>query len=189
MTDQSHLDDLFFVNEHVFNCPFCNRGNVSYSVSRPTEFQWSNAKNCYVYYAKCRSCKKTSMHLSYTSIPVRPSAGLGRVESPCLFRFNLSDEDDHGRELDSYFFYSVPTSFFVLDQRIPVVLRELITEAEGCLKSNFLTGASACARKLVYEFASLQNATGTDYEGRLKSLRTKLPEGAKEYVDALLTIQ
>ena len=189
MTDQSHLDDLYFVNEHVFNCPFCNRGSVSYSVSWPSEFQWSNAKNCYVYYAKCRSCDKTSMHLSYTRIPVRSSPGLGKLESPCMFRFDLSEEEDKDRELDSYFFYSVPTSFFVLDQRIPVILRELITEAEGCLKSNFLTGGSACARKLIYEFASLQDATGTDYEGRLKSLKTKLPEGAKEYVDTLLAIQ
>lgn len=189
MTDQSHLDDLYFVNEHVFNCPFCNRRNVSYSVSRPIEFQWSNAKNCYVYYAKCRSCNKTSMHLSYTSIPVTLQAGLGKLSSPCMFRFDLSEDDDTVRELDSYFFYSVPTSFFVLDQRIPVILRELITEAEGCLKSNFLTGGSACARKLIYEFASLQDATGTNYEERLKSLKTKLPEGAKEYVDALLAIQ
>ena len=55
-------------------------------------------------------------------------------------------------DIDSKIFYSVPSSFHVVDvvdERIPRNIRELITEAEGCLKSNFLTGASACTRKVV----------------------------------------
>ncbi len=44
-------------------------------------------------------------------------------------------------ELDEHIFFSVPTSFFVIDERIPRIIRELITEAEGCVKMNFLTGA------------------------------------------------
>ena len=54
-------------------------------------------------------------------------------------------------------------------------LRELIVEAEGCLKSNFLTGASACVRKLVYELAVAHHAEGEHYEDRIKSLKTLLP--------------
>ena len=46
------------------------------------------------------------------------------------------------------FFYSVPTSFFVLDNRILFFLPDLLTGAKGSLKSNYLTGASACARKI-----------------------------------------
>lgn len=74
------------------------------------------------------------------------------------------DVDGEGAILDDAMFYSVPTSFFVLDERVPHVLRDLLTEAEGCLKSNFLTGASACARKIVYELAQIENATGDSKE-------------------------
>jgi hypothetical protein len=59
------------------------------------------------------------------------------------------------RDLDAEFFYSVPTSFHAIAERIPRELRELISEAaEGCLKSNFLTGAMACARNGVHELAA-----------------------------------
>ena len=72
------------------------------------------------------------------------------------FQRNLNRDNEWYRPpLDADFFYSVPTSFFVMDERVPRVLRELLTESEGCLKSNFLTGASACARKVVYELAKL----------------------------------
>ena len=94
-----------------------------------------------------------------------------------------------GKKLDEAFFYSVPTSFFALDERIPRVLRELITEAEGCLKSNFLTGASACARKIVYELGVLSKAVGENYEDRIKSLKGLHPEVEPEFFDTLLTIQ
>ncbi len=50
-----------------------------------------------------------------------------------------------------------------------------MTEAEGCLKSNFLTGASVCARKIVYELAVLHKATGDNYEDRVESLKTIIP--------------
>ena len=93
------------------------------------------------------------------------------------------------KSLDDQFFYSVPTSFFVLDQRIPRILRDLLTEAEGSLKSNFLTGASACARKIIYELGSIQEVDGDNYEDRIKSLKKRHPEVESEYFDTLLTIQ
>ena len=94
-----------------------------------------------------------------------------------------------GADIDEGIFYSVPTSFFALDTNIPSVLRELFTEAEGCLKSNFLTGASACARKIVYELAIAQKADGDDYETRIKSLKARLPNVDETYFETLLTIQ
>ena len=33
--DHSHLDTQYFIDRYVFNCPFCNRRNVSYWVSCP----------------------------------------------------------------------------------------------------------------------------------------------------------
>jgi hypothetical protein len=100
-------------------------------------------------------------------------------------RLHVSGETD----LDNLFFYSVPTSFFVIDSRIPAKLRELLTEAEGCRKSNLLTGASVCVRKVIYELAVLEGATGNNYDDRIKSLKDIKPEVDPAYFDTLLTIQ
>lgn len=178
MTDQSHLDAKYFIDEHVFNCPFCNRNNVEYYLDYKHQFDWSRNKECYVYFANCTSCGKKSMHLSFENIDIRNYAGH-------RYRFII----DEGEEIDDKFFYSVPTSFFALDDRIPKVLRELITEAEGCLKSNYLTGASACTRKIIYELAIIEGAEGDNYEDRIKSLKVKRTDVEGDYFDTLLTIQ
>lgn len=124
------------------------------------------------------------MHLTFSKLETQ-FVGQGR-NSP-MYRFGFGNRDEE--VLDDCFFYSVPTSFFALDERIPRVLRELLTEAEGSLKSNFLTGASACARKLVYELGVLYKAEGDNYEDRIKSLKGLHPEVDATFFDTLLTIQ
>ena len=180
MPDLSSLDTKYFIDAAIYNCPFCNRRHVSYSLFEPEEFDWTDEKKCHIYRARCHSCNRVSMHLTFEEIEVDHY-----ISNSSGYRFVIEE----GEDLDSKFFYSVPTSFFVLDERIPKVLRELITEAEGCLKSNFLTGASACARKAVYELARIEGAEGTDYESRLKSLKARRPDVEPEYFDTLLTIQ
>ena len=180
MPDHSLLDDKYFIDSYVYNCPFCNRRNVSYILTLKKSFDWTEEKKCYIYLAKCRSCRNRSVHLSFTNISVtNRSTSHNEFYS---FEENIND-------LDSLFFYSVPTSFFSLDGRIPRILRELITEAEGCLKSNFLTGASACARKIVYELACLNGMTDGDYDKRIKCLKKKHSEIDGTYFDTLVTIQ
>lgn len=179
MEDQSHLDAKYFIDKYVFNCPFCNRRNVAYSLEHPSAFDWSPSKKCYIYFIICNSCGNKSMHLSFEQILV------SQKSASRYYIFNI----EKGAKLDDKFFYSVPTSFFSLDQRIPKILRELMTEAEGCLKSNFLTGASACARKMVYELANLEGAEGKNYGDRIKSLKVKRSDVEEEYFDTLLTIQ
>ena len=181
MPDQSHLDQRYFVDSKIYNCPFCNRRHVEYSIFQHVEFDWTDEKRCWVFFVQCHSCLKTSMHLTFKKLGVN-------IES-YQTRFNLPSDVDEGTTLDDAMFYSVPTSFFVLDERVPRVLRDLLTEAEGCLKSNFLTGASACARKIVYELAQIENATGDSYEDRIKSLKSVHPEVEPTYFDTLLTIQ
>ena len=83
----------------------------------------------------------------------------------------------------------MPTSFFVIDNRIPKVIRELVTEAEGSLKMNFLTGASACTRKAIYELLVEQKAEGEHYEDRIKFLKTAHPNVDTELFDVLGAIQ
>jgi len=113
----------------------------------------------------------------------------GQRNNNAVYHFDSQNGVDMGALLDRSFFYSVPTSFFVLDERVPRTLRELLTEAEGSLKSNFLTGASACARKIVYELGVLSGATGENYEDRIKSLKEIHSEVDAAFFDTLLTIQ
>lgn len=182
MSDDSHLDQKYFISEYVYNCPFCNRRHVSYVVTVRLRFDWTLERPCWVYAVRCGSCEGISMHLTFEELDLA-SYGGGN------YRFRFDEDADAGTILDEVFFYSVPTSFFVLDKRVPAVLRELLTEAEGCLKSNFLTGASACARKIVYELAVLKNATGDHYEARIRSLKSLHPEVEPAFFDTLLTIQ
>jgi hypothetical protein len=119
------------------------------------------------------------MHLSFHDVPLHSTGYGGR------WHFGLGED----KNLDDQFFYSVPTSFFSIDSRVPGVLRELMTEAEGSLKSNYLTGASVCARKMIYELAIIEGAEGDNYDERIKSLKKVRPDVDEEYFDTLLTIQ
>jgi len=172
MADQSHLDRKYFIDPEVYNCPFCNRNHVRYSLEKTFEFDWAENKKCYGYLTQCDSCGKTSMHLSFTEI---------YDDNEGKFVANI--------DIDSYIFYSVPTSFFVIDNRIPGFIRELITEAEGCLKMNYLTGASACARKSIYELLIKEKAEGQDYENKIKWLKKKYPLTDPALFDILAHIQ
>ena len=178
MEDQSHLDRKYFIDPDVYNCPFCNRRHVSYSIQSSCVFNWSNTKQCVVLFVKCHSCDKESMHLSYDEIRAKHPINLYRMNN---FEPNI--------DIDSHIFYSVPTSFFVIDNRIPKEIRELVSEAEGCLKMNFLTGASACARKAIYELTVNEHAQGTDYESKIKSLKAKHPGIDPVLFDGLAHIQ
>jgi len=181
--ERSELDKKYFIDEHVYNCPFCNRRNVAYAVYNHVSFDWTENKRCYAYFVVCRSCDNQSMHLTFNEnldVPLVTSR---------LSCFRVPEGADAEEFLDQTFFFSVPTSFFVLDERVPKILRELLTEAEGCLKSNFLTGASACARKIIYELAVHKKVDGDNYEERTKALKKAHPEVEPEFFDTLLTIQ
>jgi hypothetical protein len=117
-----------------------------------------------------------SMHLSYEQVYAWMS-----TKQCYVFASDI--------DIDSKLFYSVPTSFFVIDPRIPAIIRDLITEAEGCLKMNYLTGASACARKAIYELIVQEKATGKDYEEQIKSLKDKHAAADSTLFDILAHIQ
>lgn len=175
MEDRSYLDKKYFIDDYVYNCPFCNRRNVRYFIESIFDFDWTATKNCYGHLVKCTSCKKESMHLSFEIIYEK------RFDNNIYFKGKLN--------IDSKIFYSVPTSFFVMDERIPSIIRELITESEGCLKMNFLTGASACMRKAIYELLIREKAEGDDYESRIKYLKQKYPNVDPIYFDILAKIK
>jgi hypothetical protein len=176
MEDNSKLDTKFFIDSSVYNCPFCNRRNVVYEMDHYYVFDWNTDKKCWIYFVKCSSCKKISMHLSFDDLR---NMKLGWAIKPF--------KDD--TEIDGHLFYSVPTSFFVIDNRIPRELRELITEADGCLKMNYLTGASVCMRKTIYELLIIEQADGADYQNRIKSLKHKHQDTDPSLFDILAQIQ
>lgn len=186
MPDHSHLDSQYFVDERVYNCPFCNRRHVAYHIYDYVNFEWTDKKKCTCIFVRCDSCSNRSMHLSFSPPDI---THVGANSSGNKYRFTLDAKGSPKQKLDDVFFFSVPSSFFVLDERIPRVLRELLIEAEGCQKSNFLTGASACARKLVYELGVLSEAQGENYEDRIKALKAIHATVDPTFFDTLLTIQ
>ena len=117
------------------------------------------------------------MHLSYRFM-------LEPKTRRTYYRFSTSLED-----IDSHIFHSAPTSFFTIDTRIPKTIRELITEAEGSQKMNYLTGASACMRKAIYELLVCEELKDGRYEDRIKSLKCKYPSINPELFDILGHIQ
>ena len=168
MPDRSYLDKKYFIDDKVYNCPFCNRRNVRYDFYENYSFNWSVEKTCYVYFVNCSDCNGRSMHLSYDDIEEKR-----RRSSPQGFYYEGTGNFQPGIDIDSKMFHSVPTSFFVMDSRIPAIIRELITEGEGCLKMNFLTGASACMRKAIYELTVVEECVGEDYGTKINYLKSK----------------
>ncbi len=175
MPDHSALDLKYFIDDKIYNCPFCNRRHVSYTLVGWARFDWTDTKPCWLYIVQCSSCESKSLHLSFEELHY--DYGLGKPQF------------SSARDLDAAIFYNVPTSFFVMDTRVPRVLRDLITEAEGCLKMNFLTGASACTRKAIYELTVLQNAQGANYDDRIRDLQQRFPDVDPGYFEVLRHIK
>ncbi|MFC1925586.1 hypothetical protein ACFLW2_02695 [Chloroflexota bacterium] len=173
MQNQSHLDKKYFVSSEVYNCPFCGRQHVAYDLERTYCFNWSKQEKCFAYFVECKSCRKISMHLSHKDI-TNPN--------------QIENQFKSGIDIDSYMFYSAPASFIAIDERIPKTIRELISETEGCLKMNYLTAASACIRRAIYELLVYENVKGSTYKDNIKFLRQKYPNVNKEYFSILLII-
>ncbi len=175
MSDQSYLDKKYFIDINTYNCPFCNRNSVPFQLENTFMFDWSNEKKCFGFIIMCKYCSMRSMHLSYERI---------------FYFYDSQPQCESGiSDIDSIVFYSVPTSFFILDKRIPATIRELISESEGCLKMNYLTGASACMRKAIYELLIKEKTEGEDYESRIKWLKEKYPDSDPTLFDILYHIQ
>lgn len=194
--DQSHLDRKYFIDREKYNCPYCNRKSIVYSVIEKFSFNWSNERTVYGFRVRCGgdTCNRISLHLSnydieifnndFWTVPTRDESGK---------RKNVSVEE---LELDDLFFYHQPTTFFTLDNRINEKVRTLVAEAEGCAKMNYLVGASGCLRKAIYELLELEQVPKTDKDGkevdygeRVKVLKSKYPTVPPEYFDALANIQ
>lgn len=187
MQDQSHLDKQYFIDKYKYNCPYCNRNHVSYTVADTFIFDWATDKKCYGYLVICASCSNVSLHLSWLEIST-----VYVCNNP-IFDIELpfKNGEKEYKLFDELFFYHQPTSFFTVDNRIQHVIRELITEAEGCRKMGYLTGASACLRKAIYELLRKEGIGRSvgDYKKRINALKDKFPEIEPMYFDVLSNIK
>ena len=188
--DLSYLDKKYFIDPHVYNCPFCKRRNVLYELVEYFEFDWGIDKKCYGYLIECQSkgCNKTSLHLSFEEIRKASYYPNGNIQYGNIFEDSI--------DIDKKIFYSRPTSFFTLDSRIPHQIRDLIFEAEQSRQENLLVGASACLRKAIYELLKREKSIvvnketkRADYKESIKALKKKFSSVAPELFDALSNIQ
>jgi hypothetical protein len=73
---------------------------------------------------------------------------------------------------------NAPTStpgFLTLDPRVPATIRDLLGESDGCLKHNFLTGATACAQRAMQALLAIEKVEGPDVPARIRGLNEKYP--------------
>lgn len=183
MADQSELDRKYFLTGDTYNCPFCNRGSVTYKIVDYVEFWWDASKSACAVFVQCGSCNGRSMHLTFEGKPVTHT-GYG-------YAWNIGKKD-----IDAVIFYHQPTAFFTIDERIPRPIRDLLSEAQNSRKSNFLVGASACLRKAIYELLKVERIPRTEsdgkggererhYEERVKDLKGKRSNMDDSLVDLL----
>lgn len=186
--DLSYLDKKYFISHDVYNCPFCKRNNVSYSMIGNFRFDWTDKKECFGYLIACSSCRKTSLHLSFYDLRTHKyTSSIG--ESSNYFEIP--------GDVDNKIFYSRPSSYFTIDSRIPEKVRQLIFEAEESRQANLLVGASACLRRTVYDLLEYEKSiivnikTGrADYQNSVKELKKKFSSTVdSQLFDALANIQ
>ncbi len=211
--DLSDRDSKYFVSGDTYNCPYCNRRNIKYSIKESGSFDWNRDRTAHFYVVSCSDCNYNSFHLSWYNLARSPNRQKEFMTTPThqSYQENPNAPIGHGRvekkekiqlegyekvELDDVFFYHQPTSFFTLNSLIPSAVREPLNEAQNCLKNNFLTGASAGLRKAIYkllkhEKIAFQNEDGNyiTYNQRIKLLSQKFPNIDQGYFHDLEDIQ
>ncbi|MGH9257296.1 MAG: hypothetical protein ACRD3C_22280 [Vicinamibacterales bacterium] len=76
---------------------------------------------------------------------------------------------------------AVLPAFLATDEYVPGAFRDLLSEADGCLRGGFLTGGTACARRALDLLLAVAKADGATYEERLQYL------GEKHGISKMLT--
>ena len=136
----------------------------------------SKSNTCIIYYyiAECgdNDCNKRSFHLSRYNLfhENRSNNAYRFTQHPSIGERRSSlepilDNNNNVLSFDEVFFYHMPSSAFTIDERIPNEIREPLIEADHCLKSNFITGASACLRKAIYKLLKVNNVAVKDEQG------------------------
>jgi hypothetical protein len=75
--------------------------------------------------------------------------------------------------------------FLTLDEQVPLPLRALLAEADGCLKMSFLTGAGACADRTLDLLLAEQGLSDADRGDQILQLGKKHPAVAESFLRGL----
>ena len=75
--------------------------------------------------------------------------------------------------------------FLTLDEQVPLPLRVLLDEADGCLQMSFLTGAGACAGRTLDLLIAEQGLGGGDRADQIQQLGKKHPAIAESFLRGL----
>ena len=70
---------------------------------------------------------------------------------------------------------STAPAFLTIDPRAPGAVRDLLIEADGCMKAGFMTGGTVCAQRAIQTLLQHEGAEGASYEARLHALSQKYP--------------
>jgi hypothetical protein len=66
-------------------------------------------------------------------------------------------------------------NFLNIDSRVPGALRDLLAEADGCLKMGFLLGGTVCAQRAIQTLLTIESIDGSNDDARLRALNEKYP--------------
>jgi hypothetical protein len=66
-------------------------------------------------------------------------------------------------------------NFLNVDSRVPGALRDLLAEADGCLKMGFLLGGTVCAQRAIQTILTLEDLNAANDDARLRALSEKYP--------------
>jgi hypothetical protein len=75
--------------------------------------------------------------------------------------------------------------FLTLDEQIPMPLRALLDEADGCLKMSFLTGGGACAIRTLDLLLSEQGISDAERPEQIQQLGKKHPAVPESFLRVL----
>jgi hypothetical protein len=188
MFSSSKKDSRYFISRTQYNCPYCLTSAVRFEVIDTFDFNWSDGETRRCILVQCQepNCENISLHMSKHNV----TGYNGDLNLPWVKITNPETQKEESvawekvHSIDEAFFYHHPNSSFVIDDRIPNKIKNLLDEASTCHKMGLLTGASACLRKAIFEILAHFNIPKTktdkekiehiDYFDRLDLLKTEI---------------
>lgn len=185
------MAEKLIIDAHQHNCPQCGTKSANYSNILFEKIDETDAKALYAMFVTCCVCGKRSMHLLKNMPLDNTSCIVKGTDYYNAYVFAGNERDLDATEIDKIsdnIIMSIPTPTFLIDAAIPNKLRDLLIEAQKCVKENAMTGASACIRKAIYEFLIMEKATGSNYDDKIKSIKNNWPQ-ITDYLDILKGIK
>lgn len=182
------MGNKIIINTYQHNCSHCGTKGANYTKVQFLKIDENKDKCIYAMFLTCKVCGKISMHLLKDLNLDNEYYNVSQYFEGFYSGGKYIIENADIEHLDEHIIMSIPTPTFIIDAGIPKHLRDLLIEASKCIKENALTGASACIRKAIYQFLSKENASGDNYDDKIKSIKNNWPQ-ISDYLDVLKGIK